>query len=549
MTNPVRPYLSVVATARNDDHGGNFLRRLQTFVNALLAQAKRHDIPMELILVELNPPPDRPRLADVVRWPDAFGSCVVRIIEVPPELHRRYRHADRLPLYQMIAKNAGIRRARGEFVLATNVDILFSDEFFHLLRDRQLKAGRTYRVDRYDVMAEVPQDAPVDERLDYCRGHLLRLYTRDGTFPLTPEGHRKLEKDDIACPASGILFGRGWSPIQQHCGVVFRWVHDDAEVMVDSPRPKSRALVLDLEPGPSLRRRPCRLQALDQSGAVLAEGLIAGRTLFRVPLSVAGIETVRLRVADGGHFVPYDLRLLNLRVFRCAWESAAGGTSGVEKAGAGRRLLRLASSTWNFARRGAHFISVLRHAAGPLRIGLPLSPALADRLHLHVEAGGISLSFDPTNRLAMKQPPRPGEESHEPDGHALHINASGDFTLMARENWLDLRAYPEFDVFSVNLDCLFCNVAHYGGVPEEVLGDPIRIYHIEHAVGSGWTPEGQAELFQRLAAKSVSWIDSDELTGWANQMRRLRAPMIFNTANWGLADFDLPETVLRGPAL
>ena len=28
----------------------------------------------------------------------------------------------------MIAKNVGIRRARGEFVLATNIDILFSSE-------------------------------------------------------------------------------------------------------------------------------------------------------------------------------------------------------------------------------------------------------------------------------------------------------------------------------------------------------------------------------------------------------------------------------------
>ena len=57
------------------------------------------------------------------------------------------------------------------------------------------------------------------------------------------------------------------------------------------------------------------------------------------------------------------------------------------------------------------------------------------------------------------------------------------------------------DLFSMNLDSLFCFAAHYGGAREQVLSDPMRIYHIEHGSGSGWTPEGQAKLFERIAAK------------------------------------------------
>ena len=53
------PYLSVVATARNDDHGGNLLRRMQIFVDAWINQSKRHQLSSELILVEWNPPQDR----------------------------------------------------------------------------------------------------------------------------------------------------------------------------------------------------------------------------------------------------------------------------------------------------------------------------------------------------------------------------------------------------------------------------------------------------------------------------------------------------------
>ena len=67
------PYLSVVATARNDDHGGNLLGRMQTFVNALLAQCREHQLAAELILVDWNPPPDRPPLHEALRWPAEPG--------------------------------------------------------------------------------------------------------------------------------------------------------------------------------------------------------------------------------------------------------------------------------------------------------------------------------------------------------------------------------------------------------------------------------------------------------------------------------------------
>ena len=136
----------------------------------------------------------------------------------------------------------------------------------------------------------------------------------------------------------------------------------------------------------------------------------------------------------------------------------------------------------------------------------------------------------------------------EPNGGApdfLHTNGCGDFTLLAREHWFDLRGYAEMDLFSMNLDSLFCFAAHYGGACEEVLSDPMRIYHIEHGSGSGWTPEGQAKLFERIAAKGLSFLGNEEVLAMAAQMRRLGAPMIFNHEDWGLSAFALKETVVR----
>jgi len=188
--------LSVVVTARNDDHGGNLLHRMQLFVNGLLEQGQRHQLKAELVLVEWNPPPDRPRLREALSWPMEKGPCTVRVIEVPPEIHKRFRFSDVLPLFQMIAKNVGIRRAGGKFVLATNIDLLFSDELMRFLASGRLRKGQMYRVDRYDVPADVPSAAPIEAQLEYCRQNVIRINAREGTDNLqTGQFHWIYQKD------------------------------------------------------------------------------------------------------------------------------------------------------------------------------------------------------------------------------------------------------------------------------------------------------------------------------------------------------------------
>lgn len=179
------PELSIVVTARNDDHGGSFIHRMQLFITGLLEQARRFRLNSELIIVEWNPPPDRARLEEAFNWPHDVGPCSVRIIEVPPEIHQRYRYSDRLRLYQMIAKNVGIRRARGHFVLATNVDLLFSDELIEFMATGNMKRQFIYRVDRYDVPSSIPADIPVKEQIEYCKRHVIRVNYRDGSFTET----------------------------------------------------------------------------------------------------------------------------------------------------------------------------------------------------------------------------------------------------------------------------------------------------------------------------------------------------------------------------
>lgn len=345
----MKPYLSIVAASRNDNHGGDLHRRMQVFVTALLEQCRRHQVDSELILVEWNPPADRPKLAQALEWPKEAGPCQVRIIEVPPELHRRYRHSDRLPLFQMIAKNVGIRRARGDFVLATNIDILFSDELMQFIASRGLRRDRMYRIDRWDVTADVPDGRPVAEQLEFCKTHVLRISERFGTRNM-----------------------------------------------------------------------------------------------------------------------------------------ATGRVSNVH---------------WRLSRR-EKLVEAFQERFCPQRLKLPV---------------------------------------------ALHTNACGDFTMMAAERWASVRAYPEFELYSMHIDGLLCWMAHHDGTLEEVLPDPMRTYHIEHASGSGFTPEGVNSLYGRLDAAGIGRLDWPAVRDWALHMRRTRKPIIFCNSDWGLADENLPETLVPIP--
>jgi hypothetical protein len=126
----------------------------------------------------------------------------------------------------------------------------------------------------------------------------------------------------------------------------------------------------------------------------------------------------------------------------------------------------------------------------------------------------------------------------------LHTNACGDFTLLSREGWNAIRGYPEFEAFSFNIDSMGMLAAHYSGYEEVSLLPPCVCFHIEHGIGSGWTPEGEKKLFNRLRDAGILNPEWPVLTPLVDEMRDRRKHLEFNHAGWGMADFDLPERAM-----
>jgi hypothetical protein len=169
-----RPYLSFVAASRNDDHGGAILRRMRMFIQGLDHQAARYGLNAELVLVDWNPPEDKPPLHEVLPKPSNGSHLSIRYVLVPNEVHRRWPNWEKIPFFQMIAKNTGIRRALGDFVICTNVDLLFSDELCNFLSQQKLDLRKMYRSNRCDVLYGVPEDGSVEDQLAYCKKNILR---------------------------------------------------------------------------------------------------------------------------------------------------------------------------------------------------------------------------------------------------------------------------------------------------------------------------------------------------------------------------------------
>ena len=169
----MRPYVSLVAVGQNADYGGNFVGRMQNFLDVLFELGARRRAALELVFVEWNPPPGKPSLASVLRWPEPL-PFPVRFVEVPPEVHERLPNGDVMPIFEFIAKNVGIRRARGEFVLATNPDNVFAPAVIDVFARRELASDSFYRVDRFDVREPLPEGS-VRKRLAFCRTHIWRV--------------------------------------------------------------------------------------------------------------------------------------------------------------------------------------------------------------------------------------------------------------------------------------------------------------------------------------------------------------------------------------
>jgi hypothetical protein len=145
------PYLSIVVTGRNDDFGGDFNGRFFRALRFNRDHLIRAGIAHEFVFVEWRPIQNRPYLSTLLAAEFPELGNALRCYVVDAAYHDAVSLNARLQFQEFIAKNVGIRRARGHYVLTTNTDIYLSRGVIGRLASRSIEDGILYRAARYDL--------------------------------------------------------------------------------------------------------------------------------------------------------------------------------------------------------------------------------------------------------------------------------------------------------------------------------------------------------------------------------------------------------------
>ena len=164
------PQLSILLTGRHDDYGGDFNARFITTLRFNCARLAERDVAVEVVFVEWNPVPDRPLLSALLarECPD----LPLRRIVVAPQYHAAFTQNAQIGYLEYLAKNVGIRRATGPFILATNTDVFLGRHVVNTIASGTLTPGTVYRAARHDIKIGADQGRLAWDALEDPSNHV-----------------------------------------------------------------------------------------------------------------------------------------------------------------------------------------------------------------------------------------------------------------------------------------------------------------------------------------------------------------------------------------
>ena len=212
--------LSIVMCGRNDDCNGDFDLRAKLAIQYNNSLLSKTDLDVEWVWVEWNPVPNRPLFHErFAEW-----GIDVQLNVVSEEQHARLCMNPAMGLMQFLAKNVGIRRAQGEWILSMNADTYLSDEIVDCLT----RIGEL-----------IPEDVYLADRINFPSHYLadsswMALGERDVTF---------IERVEEAGPGYGaagdftLMHREQWWKLRGHFeGISFSTHHLDTLLVKSAER-------------------------------------------------------------------------------------------------------------------------------------------------------------------------------------------------------------------------------------------------------------------------------------------------------------------------
>ena len=123
----------------------------------------------------------------------------------------------------------------------------------------------------------------------------------------------------------------------------------------------------------------------------------------------------------------------------------------------------------------------------------------------------------------------------------LDLDACGDFTLMSKEDWLDIDGYVELEMYSLHIDSMGLMSAFAKAKEQIVLAPNACTYHIAHP--GGWEIDDPIEKLKFFAKFPIlEWWSV-----WQSGIKIIKEKQNFdiNTKDWGLSNSQLEEITLN----
>ena len=190
--NKTKCEFSFIVATRNDNHGGNMRERNQFFINRWINDVKKYNLNCELIIVDWN---SKIPLRKILKSSFLKKNQIVKIIEVPSSIHKKFQNSKKINFFQMIAKNAGARRANGKFLIFTNIDIVFSQELFYYLKNNTINNKTIYRADRHDFDLKNLKNYEISE--DKIKKLTTHIHKKNYTYNVKKNEKNYLRKSSI----------------------------------------------------------------------------------------------------------------------------------------------------------------------------------------------------------------------------------------------------------------------------------------------------------------------------------------------------------------
>lgn len=182
-----KPYISIVIAGRNDNYGGDFDMRLNNSLKWYYGIFEKAKLYTEIVLVNYNPILDSAPLSERIEGAKHLKYVQLRIITVDENAHNGYHNEakrKKLPFYEFIAKNIGIRRAKGQYILSTNADIIIPETVLSHVTQQNLSPYHYYRTSRADFYKFDSTDYSSDKLIAACEQNTFKIFLKGFTYDI-----------------------------------------------------------------------------------------------------------------------------------------------------------------------------------------------------------------------------------------------------------------------------------------------------------------------------------------------------------------------------